>query len=198
MLLALASFTPTTQAQEAMIGEICLFAGNFAPRGWAFCDGQLVQISQNQALFSILGTTYGGDGRTTFALPKLDSPLAKPTATAPIPITAKQSVSIPSGASVDLQFVNKTKQIVTAYWVDWSGDEISYGTIEPEATMNQQSGLKQLWRFKHGDTLVAEYVLTKTKKTYEVKFASRGTSSGNTNTYPKYIISLNGIYPSRN
>lgn len=58
-------------AQEAMIGEIKMFAGNFAPRGWAFCEGQMLPISRNSALFSILGTTYGGDGRTTFALPDL-------------------------------------------------------------------------------------------------------------------------------
>ena len=48
-----------------------MFAGNFAPRGWAFCDGQLLPISSNSALFSLLGTIYGGDGRTTFALPDL-------------------------------------------------------------------------------------------------------------------------------
>jgi microcystin-dependent protein len=54
-----------------LIGEIRLFAGNFAPRGWAFCQGQLLPIAQNAALFSILGTTYGGDGRNTFALPDL-------------------------------------------------------------------------------------------------------------------------------
>lgn len=53
------------------IGSIGMFAGNFAPRNYAFCDGQLLPIAQNQALFSILGTTYGGDGRTTFALPDL-------------------------------------------------------------------------------------------------------------------------------
>lgn len=56
---------------EPFIGQIMMFAGNFAPRGWAFCEGQLLPINQNQALFSILGTTYGGDGRTTFALPDL-------------------------------------------------------------------------------------------------------------------------------
>ena len=56
---------------EEMIGVIKMFGGNFAPRGWALCDGQLLPISQNAALFSILGTTYGGDGRTTFALPDL-------------------------------------------------------------------------------------------------------------------------------
>ena len=48
-----------------------MFAGNFAPRGWSFCEGQLLPISSNTALFSILGTTYGGDGRTTFGLPDL-------------------------------------------------------------------------------------------------------------------------------
>ena len=56
---------------DPFIGEIVMFGGNFAPRGWAFCDGQLLPIAQNTALFSILGTTYGGDGRTTFALPDL-------------------------------------------------------------------------------------------------------------------------------
>ncbi|MFK8161573.1 MAG: phage tail protein [Lewinella sp.] len=56
---------------EPFIGQIQAFGFNFAPRGWAKCDGQLLAISQNQALFSLLGTTYGGDGRTTFALPDL-------------------------------------------------------------------------------------------------------------------------------
>lgn len=56
---------------EPFIGEIRIFAGNFAIRNWAFCNGQLLPIAQNTALFSILGTTYGGDGRTTFGLPNL-------------------------------------------------------------------------------------------------------------------------------
>ncbi|MCO7227296.1 phage tail protein [Pleionea sp. CnH1-48] len=56
---------------DAYIGEIRMFAGNFAPRSWALCDGQIMAISQNDALFSLLGTTYGGDGRTSFALPDL-------------------------------------------------------------------------------------------------------------------------------
>lgn len=55
--------------EEAYIGEVRLFAGNFEPRNWAFCRGQLIAIRQNTALFSILGTTYGGDGINTFALP---------------------------------------------------------------------------------------------------------------------------------
>jgi microcystin-dependent protein len=56
---------------EPYLGEIIMFGGNFAPRGWALCNGQLLSIAQNSALFSILGTTYGGDGQTTFALPDL-------------------------------------------------------------------------------------------------------------------------------
>jgi microcystin-dependent protein len=56
---------------EPFLAEIRLFGFNFAPRGWALCNGQLIAISQNTALFSLLGTQYGGDGRTTFALPNL-------------------------------------------------------------------------------------------------------------------------------
>lgn len=56
---------------EPFVAEIRIFAGNFAPRGWALCNGQLMAISQNTALFSLLGTTYGGDGKSTFGLPNL-------------------------------------------------------------------------------------------------------------------------------
>jgi microcystin-dependent protein len=56
---------------EPFIAEIRIFAGNFAPRSWAFCNGQLLPVSQNTALFSLIGTTYGGDGRSTTALPNL-------------------------------------------------------------------------------------------------------------------------------
>jgi microcystin-dependent protein len=57
------------------IGEIRMFAGNFAPNGWAFCNGQPMPISENEALFNLIGTTYGGDGQTTFNLPDLQSRL---------------------------------------------------------------------------------------------------------------------------
>src|SRR5438309_11643123 len=57
---------------DPFVAEIRMFAGNFAPKGWATCDGQLLPISQNTALFSLLGTFYGGDGKSTFALPNLE------------------------------------------------------------------------------------------------------------------------------
>lgn len=56
---------------QPFIGEIRMFAGNFAPAGWMFCDGQLLPISENETLFNLIGTTYGGDGQSTFALPDL-------------------------------------------------------------------------------------------------------------------------------
>ena len=59
---------------EPFLGQITLVGFNFPPRGWAFCEGQLLPINQNTALFSLLGTTYGGDGRTTFGLPDLTIP----------------------------------------------------------------------------------------------------------------------------
>ncbi|MBV7327265.1 tail fiber protein [Chloroflexi bacterium TSY] len=58
-------------SQDGFIGEVKLFAGNFAPRNWAFCDGTTLMIKDNTSLFSVIGTTYGGDGRTTFCLPDL-------------------------------------------------------------------------------------------------------------------------------
>lgn len=57
---------------DPIIGEVKYFAGNFAPRGWAFCQGQIMKIKPNMTLYSIIGTTYGGDGRTTMALPNIE------------------------------------------------------------------------------------------------------------------------------
>ena len=68
---------------EPFVGEIRMFAGNFAPQGWAFCDGQLLSVNQNDALFSLLGTIYGGDGRTTFGLPDLRGRLPMHAGTGP-------------------------------------------------------------------------------------------------------------------
>jgi microcystin-dependent protein len=68
---------------QPFIGEIRMFGGNFAPAGWAFCAGQLIPISENDALFTLIGTTYGGDGQETFALPNLQSRVPIHTGTDP-------------------------------------------------------------------------------------------------------------------
>lgn len=71
-VIALQGIFPSRNlATEPYLAGIGLFGGNFAPRGWAFCSGQLLAINQNQSLFALLGTIYGGDGRTTFGLPDL-------------------------------------------------------------------------------------------------------------------------------
>ncbi len=70
-VISLRGIFPSRNALEPFMGEIMMFAGDFAPRDWAFCDGALLSISNYSSLFSLLGTTYGGDGRTTFALPDL-------------------------------------------------------------------------------------------------------------------------------
>ena len=70
MLIGITPIKSSAQ-YDAFLGEVKMFAGNFAPRGWAICNGQTLQIASNTALFSILGTTYGGNGTTTFSLPDL-------------------------------------------------------------------------------------------------------------------------------
>ncbi|WP_320815318.1 tail fiber protein [Flavobacterium sp.] len=70
-IIALQGIFPSRSGTDAFIADIVMFGGNFAPRNWALCDGQLLAISSNTALFSLLGTIYGGDGRTTFGLPDM-------------------------------------------------------------------------------------------------------------------------------
>src|SRR5213080_3578081 len=83
---------------EPFLSEIRIMSFNFAPKGWAMCNGQLLPINQNQALFSLLGTTYGGDGQTTFALPDLRSrvPLHFGQGTGLSPYTLGQTVGVES------------------------------------------------------------------------------------------------------
>jgi microcystin-dependent protein len=72
---------------QPFVGEIRMFAGNFPPAGWLFCDGQLLPISENEVLFQLIGTTYGGDGESTFALPNLQSRIPIHMGTGPDGIT---------------------------------------------------------------------------------------------------------------
>ncbi|MFL6211693.1 MAG: phage tail protein [Pyrinomonadaceae bacterium] len=72
---------------QPFVGEIRMFAGNFAPNGWMTCEGQLLPISENETLFNLIGTTYGGDGQSTFALPNLSSRVPVHVGTGPGGIT---------------------------------------------------------------------------------------------------------------
>ncbi len=98
---------------EPFIGLIKIFAGNFAPRGWAFCDGQLLSISTNTALFAILGTIYGGDGRTTFGLPDLRSraPMHPGSGPGLTPRTLGQRAGTPTTTLTVAQLPSHTHQL---------------------------------------------------------------------------------------
>ena len=135
------------------IGEIRMFAGNFAPVDWALCNGALMPIDQNTALFNLIGTTYGGDGQTTFALPNLQSrvpvhvgpgfALGQSGGTESVTLTTSQ---IPAHGHVPLANPTGTAPSPSnAVWGAWTGSQ--YSDQAPAATMNaaalQQAGGSQ-------------------------------------------------------
>ncbi len=170
---------------EPFVGEIRMFAGNFAPRGWAFCDGQLLAVSQNDALFSLLGTIYGGDGRTTFGLPDLRGRL---------PIHAGQGPGLSNrrlGARGGAENVTLTVNQLASHShgvsaVNTPATETAPGANE---TLAQSQGY-DLYVPTGGQTAMAS-----------ANVSSVGGSRSHTNLMPflciHFIIALVGIYPSR-
>jgi microcystin-dependent protein len=127
------------------IGEIRMFGGNFAPVGWAFCNGALIPISENDALFTLIGTTYGGDGETTFALPNLQSripihvgpgfALGQSGGTESVTLTTSQ---IPSHSHTPLCFSNNGGQPSPAggVWAISQPTRNEYTTVAPSVNMD--------------------------------------------------------------
>jgi microcystin-dependent protein len=125
------------------VGEIRIFAGNFAPAGWAFCQGQLLPISQNDTLFNLIGTTYGGDGQSTFALPNLQSrvpvhvgpgfALGQTGGQETVTLTTSQ---IPAHSHVPMarQETGEASSPSGAYWA--AAPINTYSTAAPNATMS--------------------------------------------------------------
>lgn len=180
-------FTNLANAQdEPMIGEIKMFGGNFAPRGWAMCDGQLLSVSQNTALFSLLGTTYGGDGRTTFGLPDLRGRV--PIHAGNGPGLSPRRLGEKSGAETNvLSLANLPSHSHTINAVMEDGNQSL-------PTGNLPAGTKLL------DT---EYSDTSGNTTMNAAMVNNtGNSQAVNNMQPyqavNYIIALVGVYPSRN
>lgn len=176
------------------IAEIRLFAGNFEPKGWAFCHGQLLAISQNTALFSLLGTTYGGNGQTTFALPDLRSR---------VPIQQGQ------GSGLSFYDLGEVGGIDNVTLLTSNLPSHNHGVIAnslPAAgTLNNPANAY----FSAGpvDSTSGQPINTRyaTSPTGPMAVAMVGISGGSQPvpvTQPSlalhYIISLYGIYPSRN
>src|SRR5437763_6086070 len=169
------------------IGQIVLFAGNFAPRGWALCHGQLLAISQNTALFSILGTTYGGNGQTTFALPDFrgrvpvgpgqgpglsDYDLGEQTGTEAVTLLVAEIPSHNHQANCTNNTADEASPGGHIWATDASGVTGEYSTGSPSTTMGAAA------------------------------IAPTGGNQPHTNIQPvlcvNFIIALEGIFPSRN
>ena len=174
-------------AQEGFIGEIRMFAGNFPPRYWAFCEGQLLPINQNQALFSILGTQYGGNGTTNFALPDLRGRVAvhPGQGNGLTPIAAGQQVGTQSNTLTNAQLPPHTHRF---YGVSQDGNSAS-----PEGAY--MAGTKALDpEYAPGGNLVTmNSAMLGTNSTSNQPVENREPS-----LVLNYIICLQGIFPSRN
>ena len=171
---------------EPFIGEIRMFAGNFAPRNWAFCDGQLLAVSQNQALFSLLGTTYGGDGRTTFGVPELRGR---------IPIHAGSGPGLSShrlGQKAGAEQVTLTTNQLGSHSHDLSVSAVAGTENSPQGNFLAASSNVRLYRPALGSTPTSLNAGS---------ISNEGGSQAHGNLMPtlcvNFIIALVGIYPSR-
>jgi microcystin-dependent protein len=172
---------------EPFIGEIRMFGFNFAPRGWALCNGQLLAISQNTALFSLIGTIYGGDGRTTFGLPDLRSR---------VPMHFGQGPGLsnqPIGAKSGTETTTLTVANLPAH---------NHAALAAGPAGNSNDAISNIWADDAG-------VSSATYSSAAASGTMRGDAIGNTgggqafsNLQPylatNFCIALVGLFPSRN
>jgi len=209
---------------EPIMGQIIMFAGSYAPRGWAFCHGQLLSIAQNQALFSILNNTYGGDGRTSFALPDLRGrvPISAGNGTDLSTYQLGQSGGAESVALKISQmpqhnhsatFTSKKSEPITANATikakNGKGDEESAGGnyLATGATGSGRDSLS----VNNGYSTTSD--TTMNSQAVEIEITGGGNNgdvtvgdTGDSKPAPvmqpylamHYIIALEGVYPSRN
>jgi microcystin-dependent protein len=171
---------------EPYIGQITLVAFNYAPVGWAFCNGQLLAIDQNQALFALIGTTYGGDGQTTFALPDLRSRIALHQGQGNG--TSNYTIGQPGGSEQ----------------VSLTSNQIPSHTHQAQCVTggsNSQSPVNGIW----AQASVDQPYKGSTTGTASMAPGAIGPAGGN-QPHPNlmayqalnYIIALEGIFPSQN
>ncbi len=171
---------------EPFVGEVRMFAGNFAPRGWAFCDGQLLAVSQNDALFSLYGTIYGGDGRTTFGLPDMRGR---------IPMHAGSGPGLTPRA-LGLKIGNETETL--------TANQIGSHNHSIQASNTAGSSATPSGSFAKDNSSSNLYVTALSATTTALDssmITNSGGSSNHTNIMPylcvHFIVALVGIYPSR-
>ncbi len=169
------------------LGQLIMFAGNFAPRGWAFCEGQLLPIAQNTALFSIIGTMYGGDGRSTFALPDLRGR---------VPIHKGQGPGLPSYNQGEKGGSNTNTLLA---------DNIpahNHQLVASDNVAAQASGAGGYFPSnpaRGGENLYASTAGTPQTMGAETENFGQGQAFNNMQPFNciNYIIALQGVFPSR-
>lgn len=163
---------------EQFLGQIIAVPFNFAPKGWAFCSGQLLPISQNQAIFALLGTTYGGNGTTTFQLPNLQS-----------------RVPMHQGNSHVIGEVGGTEAVtLTSAQIAAHGHQVSQPASKDEETTNRPDGAY----FTRGGS----YAGSADTSLGGTTTSSVGGNQAHENRQPflalNFVIALTGVFPSRN
>jgi microcystin-dependent protein len=168
---------------QPFVGEIRMFAGNFAPVGWAFCSGQLLPISENDTLFNLIGTTYGGDGQETFALPDLRGRLP---------------VHMGQGAGLTNRIIGEAGGVETVTLTTQQMPSHTHGLVASTGIANQSSPTNNVVAQSSAADLYIED--TPTAPLANASILSSGGSQPHDNMHPylcvSYIISLFGIYPS--
>jgi microcystin-dependent protein len=177
---------------DQFIGEIRLVPYNFAPQGWAFCQGQLLPIAQNAALFSLLGTYYGGDGRTTFALPNLQGSVA---------------LGMGQGAGLSPYVIGQTSGTATVNLNTAQLPSHTHGIPAASAGAHSITPGPTVALSSTGRGGRPAYASPAEQQANPATFSAQalgtaGSSQPHNNVMPyqvlNYIIALLGIYPSRN
>jgi microcystin-dependent protein len=163
---------------QPYVGEIRIFAGNFAPAGWMFCEGQLLPISENETLFQLIGTTYGGDGESTFALPDLRGR---------IPI--HQGIGFPLAETGGAEEITLTVSQIPAHSHPLLGSGATGSQASPQGSLLASSAVITPYAPETSGVAMAPTAIT-----------AVGGSQPHTNFQPylcvNFIISLFGIFPS--
>ena len=171
--------------QTPFMGTIIIFGGTFAPQGWAFCDGSLLQISQYDALYNLLGTTYGGDGSQTFGLPDLRSRIA---------LTQGQGPGMSNyvlGQAAGVESVSITSQTMPQHTHPVAANSATANSSDP--TNNFLGGQPAMLEYVPGATANA------TMSPNAITPSQGGQAHNNIMPYlgMNYIIALEGLYPSQ-
>ena len=200
---------------EPFFGQIILFAGNFAPRDWAFCSGQLLPISQNEALYSVLGITYGGDGRKTFGLPDFRGrvPIGQGQGNGLTPRRIGQQIGVEDVTLTTAQMPTHSHSAETTISGSSSSAKLKASSAEGTTNVPLNNYLAQSPVLARNSVKIYNDSsdIEMASDAIEIDFSSlsgattvgqTGGSSAHDNIQPSlvmnYIICTNGLYPPRN